>query len=223
MTETGTILLKLDAQLERDEVYVPRSRTFWRALDYLWGYMPSYRDSRAGRQRARQVKVGLAVLGVLAMIFGGSAGPIILGALAAALAIAAPVPELKKRSVHNRLRARAADRKRPVSRPGKVVFDGRRVELHDASGMLRRVLVDRPGRELVFRVHGEKICAGMRPRSGKKRDAIWVCASALSSEDVPVAYAGGLADLSEQEVDVPANVSAGDWRRLIETLGEVIQ
>lgn len=215
--------LRLDAELEREEAYAPRSRKLWRALDYLWGYMPSYRDSRAGRQRARQVKVGLAVLGVLAMIFGGSAGPIVLGALAAALAIAAPVRELKKRSVHNRLRARAADRTRPVREPGSVVFDGRRLELHTEQTMLRRVLVDRPGRELVFRVHGEKICAGLRPRSGKKRDAIWVCASGLHADDVPVAYAGGLADLSEQEVDAPANVSAKDWRRLIETLGEVIQ
>lgn len=223
MTESTSTHLEITAQLERAEVYTPRTRKLWRALDYLWGYMPTYRDSRAGRQRARQAKLVLVVLGVLTMIFGGSAGPILLGAFLAVFALIAPVPELRKRSVHNRLRGLSADRKRAVSRPGRIVFDGRRLELHDHDAMLRRVLVDKPGRELVFRVDGEQMCAGLRPRSAKKRDAIWVCAPGLSAEDVPMAYAGGLADLSEQEVDIPAHVSTSDWQRLVRTLGEVIR
>lgn len=223
MTEPTSTHLEIAAELQRAEVYTPNSRKFWKTLDYLWGYMPAYRDSRSGRQRARQAKLVLVVLGVLTMIFGGSVGPIVLGAFLAIFALVAPVRELKKRSVHNKLRGLAADRKRSVCRPGKIVFDGRRLELHDQEAMLRRVLVDKPGRELVFRVHGELMCAGLRPRAAKKRESIWVCAPGLHAEDVPMAYAGGLADLSDREVDIPAHVSTSDWRRLVRTLGEVIR
>ncbi|RAL22386.1 hypothetical protein DL240_11085 [Lujinxingia litoralis] len=223
MTESAPTHLEIRAELERPEIYSPRTRKLWRALDYLWGYLPAYRNTRSGRQRARQGKVMLVVVGVGTMIFGGSAALIALGALVAFVALVAPVRELKKRSVHNRLRTLAADRKRPVRRPGKVVFDGRRLELHDEQTMLRRVLVDRPGRELVFRVRDDKMCAGLRPRSGNKRQAIWICAPELTLDDVPVAYAGGLARLSDQEVDAPAFIDPDDWRRLIELLGEVVR
>jgi hypothetical protein len=104
-----------------------------------------------------------------------------------------------------RLKSLKGERKRRVRVAGKIVHDGRRVELHDGSEMLRRVLVQKSV-IVEERDYEGRPCLGVIAPGKRKREAIWVCATSGT--------ASAERSLDPAEVDVLSFVDAESFEKL---------
>jgi hypothetical protein len=213
MTETSIqkTPLVLGAELERSEPYTPWWAPVWAPVEWLLSFAPSHRDTRKGRTFARQVKIVLLIGGVLIIAFGGSLGWVVVGLAIMLSSLLLPVPELRKRTLMSRLRALAGERSRRVRVPGKIVHDGRRVELHEGDAMLRRVLVTKEY-TLDERLYQGRPCLGLMGPGRRKKDAIWICARSRTVEDADA--------LTSREADILAVVDDESFKKLRDALSD---
>ncbi|MFU8802978.1 MAG: hypothetical protein ACNA8W_04125 [Bradymonadaceae bacterium] len=174
-------------------------------------FAPSYRATRKGRTGSRQLKIVLLIGGVLIITFGGSLAWVVVGLAVMLLSLLVPVPELRKRSLMTRFRALRGERSRRVRVPGKIVHDGRRVELHEGDAMLRRVLVTKDFTLEERSYHGHP-CLGLMGPGRRKKDAIWICSKAELLDETEA--------LTGKEADILAVVDDESFRKLRNTLSD---
>ncbi len=209
--------LEFDADIRGTQQKRPWNAVLWKAVGEFVAFLPSYRDTREGRKKAKQMRVIFVVLGIGLMAVGGTATEwgafwILFGIFLACLAFVAPVEDLKKRTWRGNIKKKQKPRRVSVRQKGRVVYDGRRVEMRQDGEKVRRVRVDRGKHELEARQNGEAACLGVLPPSGKRADGIWVCATGVSEA---IDWDGSIKD---DEMDRPATIEAADWERLWEAL-----
>lgn len=206
-----TTALVLGAQLMRSESYRPWWAPLWGPVDWILSFLPSHRDTRKGRSGARQVKIVLLIVGVAFIAFGEAIGWVAVGLLTMLSALILPLSELRKRVWTAKVRALLGEKKRPVHTPGKIVHDGRRVELHEGDAMLRRVLVDKVY-SFEERVYQGQPCLGLMGHGKRKKDTIWICARGVTASEGKT--------LGLNEVDVLSFVDEDSFDKLLKTLSK---
>lgn len=210
--------LSFEVELRGQESVPARSVPFWNAVDFVLTFVPSYRETRQGRKNARGARIVILAAGILIMAFGGAESGlwIAFGVFLAASALAFPVPELKKRGWRTTVNQKRSPRMKTVWSGGKIVFDGRRVELHDEKKKVRHILVNRDKHEVVVRENEGSYCLGVLPPGQRKKENIWVCAT--GSVEVDVEPEG---EVGASEMDRPAKADPADWMRLWNALDEL--
>lgn len=201
--------LVLGAELMRSESYRPWWAPLWGPVDWILSFLPSHRDTRKGRSGARQVKILILIAGVAFIAFGEAIAWVVIGLLTMFSALVLPLPEIRKRIWTAKLKTLLGERKRPVHSRGKIVHDGRRIELHEGEGMLRRVLVDKVY-SLEERVYQGQPCLGLMGHGKRKKDTIWICARGAKAIDGKT--------LGLHEVDVLSFVDEASFDKLLKTL-----
>lgn len=198
----------IDARVQGEREVPRRMGKFWAALEYLVGFVPSYRDSRKGRATAKQVRIVLVALGLLLMAFGGaeSAWWVLVGVALASSAFAIPVTELKKRSWRAKLQQKQSPEVHETWEAGCLVYDGRRVELHQGDKKLRHVLVNRGKHRLERGSWEGALCLAIKPAGRRKKETIFVVAEGREE--------GEERKFKKSEVDRIAKVSGEEFDRL---------
>lgn len=220
----------IEAQIARQERYTPAIAPLWRALDWLVSWLPTHAASRKGRKNAAQVRVGLLVVAVLMLAFGGQTLWLILGGLVGAAALVVPLSEVKKRTLRARLRRRMTG-VRQVRQPARLVVDERRVVLEEDGKNLRRVLIDRGTHSVTAGRLAGQCCLRIAPKSERKAETIWVCAPAPSGDGQGIAPSAEAFEpqvfdpqvfdpqiFDPERVDLPAHVAPADLQRLRDAL-----
>lgn len=229
--------LSIKAKVRGQKQVKPWDAFFWKALGEIISFFPSYRNSREGRKKAKQMRVLIVGGGLLLLVLAGTAETrgglwIILGLLIACMAFVVPVEDLKKRTWRNKIKKRQKPSPQTVWGKGEVLFDGRRVELRADSEKVRRVRVDRGKHELKLLQQvastgakgdppSRRSAAGPMPYpcieiagpGGKAANTIWVCADAGMGDSLE--YDG---EITDEEMDRPATAKGSDWTRLWEAL-----
>ncbi len=216
---TGDDPLVLPARLIRRETYSPWWSDLIGPLRSFVSMLPSHKSTRKGRRSARQFRIVTGAILFAAIVFSPSVA-VTLGAIALFVLVVPwlPLPEVRKRAWTNRLTSLQQDRKHTVTRPGRIVFDGRRVKLDKGGNTLRRVLTDRDDHEFEVGVCEGRPYLRIAPKSGRKSDTIWVGAEELDAEtlDEP-----DLTSFSPDAVDRPALTTSDDWRTLLGLLRSI--
>ncbi|MFB6263669.1 MAG: hypothetical protein ABEL76_08620 [Bradymonadaceae bacterium] len=121
-------------QLHREE-YTPWWGPALAPFQSLVGMLPTHKDSRAGRRAARRVRIGLAVVGLILMLFGGTRSPLLapIGVLLLGIAPFVPVTEMKKRTMANRLARWRRSAVRVRSDPLRLTLDDSRLTVESDS------------------------------------------------------------------------------------------
>ncbi len=228
--------LRIHAKVRGEEKVKPWNAFFWKGLGEVLAVLPSYRDSREGRKKAKQMRVMIVGGGLLLLALAGTAETraglwIILGIVIACMAFVVPVEDLKKRTWRNKIKKKQKPRPRTIWSKGEVLYDGRRVELRADSEKVRRVRVDRGKHELQLKQRvmsnqpgSQQSMPGPSPipcmeiagPGGKKDKTIWVCADA--GLDIDAEFD---AEIDDEEMDRPAMAKGADWKRLWEVLKEL--
>lgn len=167
--------IEVPVQFIEERRFRKRSAPVLRALHSFLKMLPVVQDTQRGRATRRQIKAGLVITGLVFLLGGGEFVVLIpVGLTLMASGIWLPLWELDRRTALTRLKARAVG-VREVSVPGRLVHDGRRLELWRQGKKLRRVLTDRAFRLEAFRGEGGAMVWCVRSAKGEaKRDAIWV-------------------------------------------------
>jgi len=164
----------------------------FRFLDWLVSYIPTHRDSSKGRKSALQIRAGLIVCGVLIVGFAGRTW-IFVGIAVMALALIAPMAEMRRRSIRAVLK-RAQTRKVEDRVDVEVVFDGRRVLVRDAEGdSLVRVLTNKETHEILERNFAGQRAIGIKGPGKKKRQQIWLVTNEAAREELAAIAASDMA------------------------------
>lgn len=210
--------LAVDARVRGEETAKPWNASLWRLLGEVVALLPTYRDSREGRNKRNSIKLVILVIGAGLLFAGGTADTAValwltLGALIAASALVLPIEELKKRTWRTKIRKKQEPRTTAVWGQGRVVHDGRRVELHLGDDRVGYVSVRKGKHKVEVRRCDGETCLGVLPMSRKVKDAVWVC----TKDEV-----GGEASATVEadEMDHPARVDGADWERLWEMLSD---
>ena len=211
---------RVDARVRDEEEKRPWNAPLWRALGEVVAFIPTYRSTREGRKKAKQMRVIFIGLGIGLMAIGGTADQwgafwIILGVFLACLAFVAPVEDLKKRGWRGKIKNNQKPKKVPLWKTGEVVYDGRRVELHVDGEKVRRLRVDRDKHELTNRKQGSQLCLGVLPLGGKTKGGIWICTDDQVEESIE-----SEGTIGARKMDRPATVDGADWERLWEALNK---
>ena len=215
--EEEALSLVVDAEVRGEREEARRLGKFWSALEYLVGFVPSYRESRKGRAGAKQARVVLVALGILVMAFGGaeSALWILVGVVLASSAFMIPVPELKKRSWRAKLQKKQHPQKREIWEAGSVIYDGRRVELHQGGKKVRHVQVNREKHTVEVGSLEGYVCMAIQPPGKRKKETIFLMSREGEKGEEP--------EFTRTKVDRVARVSAGDFDRVREALGGEVE
>ena len=216
--ETETTELTVDARIRRTEEVEPCNGFLWKFVGEVVAFFPSYRDSRDGRKKQKQMQIGLIVIGLALLALGGTADEwgglwILLGILIACFAFVVPVEELKKRSWRSSIAKKQNPRPTYRRDDGRVEFDGEALAVYTGDHRVRRIRTARGKHDLALRQKESGPCLGILPPGAKKRDSIWLCAS--GPVDAPLEFDGSIAD---DDMDRPAIVDPRDWEKLWEAL-----
>jgi len=204
--------LVVEAELVSSETSRRTTAPLYKSLASLVATFPSYKDSRSGRKGAKQLKVVFVVIGLITLLAGREAWPVVVcGVILMSLAIFLPIENLKKRTLVNRLR-RAQTETHEVRRAAKLVHDGRRLILYDGDSRDRRVLTNRPFVLRHFAGADGAHWIQVAPKGSKKKaEAIWLH---LEGEAAPE----DAQKLKDFRVDLPAYTSRAAAAELIACL-----
>lgn len=152
-----------------------RNAPVLRAVHSFIKTLPVVQDTQRGRSARRNIKTGLIIVGLVFLLGGGEFPLLIpLGIVLMASAIWLPLWELERRTLLTRLKQRSVG-VREVEVPGRLVHDGRRLELWREGKKQRRVLTDRAFRLETFEGADGASLWCVRPAKGEaKREAIWM-------------------------------------------------
>lgn len=208
--------LVLPARLEKKKAYTPWWTRLLAPIQTFVSLLPSHRSTRAGRRAARHFKFAVGAIAFGIIVFGGSFWLIIIGIAILSMAPWLPLPEVRKRAVLNRLKTLRQPRKRSLERPGRVIYDGRRVILDKGGSTVRRVLTDRE--EHAFRVGtiDGRLYIKLEPPSGKKAECIWIGTDDIDPEALP--EKDDLEAFEAGDLDRPCLLSREDWQVLARVL-----
>ena len=177
-------------------------------------WIPSYKDTKKGRNNALQIRGGILAVGIAGLVFGKELVWILAGAAVMLLAFVAPMSEVKKRTRLGRLGRLRGTSKRDRPTPGRLTYDGRRIALEIDGERVRRVLIDRDEHRIDISRFDDAPCLAVGPSGGKKSETIWICArSGDSLPDIAAAES-----VARSDMDAPALVAADDWRRIRRSL-----
>jgi hypothetical protein len=208
-SEADNIRHTVDATVEREVAFRP----WWAGLairyENLLGVVPSHRDTKKGRNNARQVKIVLLAAGVGTIAFVGGWW-ITLGCLLAALALLLPISKDKRRSLIASSRSARKNQTRLETLPAQIVWDGRRVVLKIDDKNERRVLTHTNKHKVHRRDLRGTLVIGLVPPSNKKSDCIWVVADGREANDE--------AALSREDVDLLAKADADELDELLHAI-----
>ena len=207
--------LVVDARLRQQENYTPVWAGLLSPVQTFVALLPSYKDTRAGREASRQIKIFVFVVAAAAMIFGGSLPWIIIGALAMLLSLAIPLPEGVKRSLQSRLKALRSDHTRQIETAGRLVVDGRRLVLQEDDTNLRRVLIDRNEHRVVAGDFRGAAALKVSPKSARKADSIWVVCEAMD----PSELGRRREEWTDEDVDQPVFIGPEAFRNIRDSVG----
>lgn len=212
--------LEVQAQVQEFEKVRPWDAPLWKLLGELVAFLPTHRNSRDGRKFKKQMQIILIVVGIGMMALGGTADSwggfwIVLGMLIACLGFVAPVEEMKKRTWRSRIAKRRAPRQKPAWTPGRVCFDGRRVELHRGEQKVRQVRVDRNKHELRASSMEGAPAMGVLGPGGKPQESIWVVATDEVRQEIQRE-----GKVKSDETDRLARIDPQDWEQLWDALNQ---
>lgn len=204
--------LVLPARLGREEEYTPWWTGVLAPAQTVVELLPSHKTTRKGRRGAKQFRVVLGGAAFAAIIFS----PTIWVTLVALLVLVGvvpwlPLPEVRKRAMANRIKSLRRPRTRTITRPARLVYDGRRVKLDKGGNTLRRVLTDREDHRFRAGTCDGQPYLEIAPESGKKSEAIWVGTDDLDSADVD----SDLETFLPDDIDRPVLLNGEDWRTLL--------
>ena len=217
--KTSVEAKKIDAQVLGTREQAPSAVVWWSFVDTLVSFVPTYRNTREGRKKKKQMQVLIVALGIGLLIVGGTADQLgwfwlILGMLVACLAFIAPIERMEKRTIRGELKARQKPREVDAWLPGKVDVSPRRVEVYEGDDRVHRVRIDRDKHRVVLRKWGERPCMGILPPGEKKKESIWICTDAVSGKSVGEGEA-----IEAEAMKSPARVDSKDWKELWQALG----
>lgn len=168
-------MIEVPVRFVEERRFRRRSAPVLRAVHSFVKLLPIVQDTQRGRDARRNIKAGLVVTG-LVFLLGGGEFPFLIpvGILLMASAIWLPLWELDRRTALTRLKQRSIGT-REVEVAGRLVHDGRRLELWRDGEKQRRVLTDRAFRLETYRSEGGQELWCVRPGKGEaKREAIWM-------------------------------------------------
>jgi hypothetical protein len=204
--------LEIDATLVRPERYTPVWAPLLKPVVAIVDLLPSHRNTKKGRQTAKQVRLVIMGVGLAVLIFGGTLPLILVGGAIMASALVLPLSEVKKSGVQTKLRKLGSQRTRPSRQPVQIIHDGKRLSLQRDSERIRRVLVDRGEHRVELRRRGQTPYLGVRPASERKSEAIWIASPQHGS--VPEEAE----EITGDAIDIRAEVAPNDWRVLYDRL-----
>lgn len=174
---------------------------------------PSHKNTRKGRAIARRIRIGVGAVALGIVIFSGEMLWLqIAGALLVIGVLFLPISEVRKRSWVGQLRSLRKGTTRTITRPGRIVYDGRRVLLEKEGSKLRRVLTDRESHVLTLQQDEERLYLKIEPPSDAASDAIWVGTDALDPSELD--DAGAVESIDSETPNRPALVERDDWLTL---------
>ena len=209
--------LVLPARLRKYQRFTPWWSRLLSPLQTFVALLPSHKTTRAGRRAARHFKFAAVAAAGAMLIFGGSIPWIVVGAAILLLVPFLPLPEVRKRAWTNSLKALRQPRKKTRSRPGRILYDGRRVILDKGGSTIRRVLTDRgEHRYRLGRLDGT-LYLKLEPSSGKNADSIWVGTDEIDPDEIDEP----LESFPESALDRPCLVGGEQWRALLGLLRDI--
>lgn len=163
----------VDVTLLREVPFTP----WWAGLARRWeGFLraiPAHRDTKKGEKNGKQARIAIFAAGVgLAALLDG--GWILLGVVVASLSLFMPMSQGRRRSLIARSKSQRKNQKRLETEPARLVWDGRRVILEADGEKVRRVLTNKGKHEVESRDLKGRLAIGIKPRSSKKSEAIWI-------------------------------------------------
>ncbi len=210
--------LRVDARVRRRETVKSPAAVVWKIASEVVAFVPTYRESREGRNKRNSIKLVILVIGAGLLFAGGTADTgaalwLILGALIAASALVLPVEDLKKRTLRTKLRKKQEPQKKAVWVSGSVVYDGRKVEVHTDEKRVGHVSLKRGKHTVEARRGDGETCLGVLPMSQKVKDGVWICTDDAVSAETS-------AKVEAEEMKNPARVDGADWEKLWERLND---
>jgi hypothetical protein len=213
---TGDDPLVLPARLVRREAYSPWWSGLLGPVQTLVAVLPSHKSTRKGRRKARHFRLIVGTILLVGIVFSPAPWMAIAAIVLFTLTVPwLPLPEVRKRGWSNRLGTLQGDQKRTVTRPARIVYDGRRVKLDKGGNTLRRVLTDREDHVYRVGLADDHPYINIAPESGNKSEGIWVGTDELDPETLDDL---DLRDFDGDQLDRPALVTADDWRKLLSVL-----
>jgi hypothetical protein len=204
--------LVLPARLGREESYTPWWAGLLAPIQVFVEMLPSHKSTRKGRKSAKQFRVVLGAVTFAAIVFS-PAEWVTIAAILVMITIVPwlPLPQVRKRAMVNRVKNLRRPRTHTVTRPARIIYDGRRVKLDKGGNTLRRVLTDREEHRFRTGTCDGRLFLEIAPESGKKSEAIWVGTDDLAPGELDE----DLATFLPGDVDRPVLVDGRDWRSLL--------
>ena len=221
MTDTETTTeLNVDARVRGTDKVEPTTGVLWRAIAWIVGFFPTYRDTREGRKTQKQMKAVFVIIGLVLMAIGGTADEaggfwILVGLLVACMAFVIPVEELKMRSWRSTFKKKQQPREKTRWDRGHIEYDGKFLAVYAGDDRVRRINLSRGKHDLAVRSHDDNTCVGVLPPGAKKSDSIWVIATGPVSIDTDPD-----GDIEADEMDRPAKLKPKAWEKLWEAIRE---
>jgi hypothetical protein len=216
--------LTIPATLIRREKYAPAWGVLLKPLESILAFLPSHRATKKGRTNAKQIRIGVMIVGLAVMIYGGTLPLIFTGAAIMVSALFLPMSEVTKGAWRGKLRRMRTRQERDAESAGTIVYDGKRLILfegdrREGDKKLRRVLIDRGAHNVDLRRRALQkgqvaACLGVSPSSGKKAESIWVCTPEDSVTVQPTE------EITGEDVDIWAHVTPNDWKKIHDLLNK---
>lgn len=134
MNEEQSIEVTIATRVAHEPWWAPLGRAAERVVRVL----PTHRETKSGRRNATQVRVGLLLLGLIAIVFWKSTlAPV--GFIPCVLALFVPLSETRRRTVGARLRSARLGNTRVQRQKGRFVATAKHLEVRAGEKRLRRL------------------------------------------------------------------------------------